>query len=72
MSDRISQKMFIWSGGNKFKLNKPETTKNVNPDLQEAARQREEIRKSQEAWEQERAEQGEAIKKLRKGLAGLF
>ncbi len=56
------QKMFVWSGGNKFSL---------NPKLDEAAIQREEIRKAQEEWQKERIKEGQIKGLLAKLLRKL-
>jgi hypothetical protein len=49
MSDFSGQprKLFVWGGNNQFKLNS-------NPELNEAALQREQIRQQQAEWESNR------------------
>ena len=58
------EKIFVWSGGNCFKLAQKGDT--LNTDLNEAARQRQQIKEDTEAWERQRAEQQELRDALKK------
>ena len=57
-------KLFVWSGGNCFKLAQDGTT--LNNDLNESARQRQQIKEDTEAWEQKRAEEQKLKEELKK------
>jgi hypothetical protein len=57
-------KMFVWSGGNCFKL--VQTGETLNEDMKEAARQRQQIQEDQKEWEHKRVEEQELKDALRK------
>ena len=58
------EKIFVWSGGNSFKLAQKGDT--LTTDLNEAARQRQQIKEDTETWERQRAEEQDLRDALKK------
>lgn len=52
---QAAKKLFIWSGGNNFKLNSDGTPNQPANAMTEAAMQRDQIRREQLEWEANRA-----------------